>query len=154
MQVLLRVDNSRRDHMLCFKEHPVKVRTTPTLLESVRLANSSIQDFQRDEIRCLEEKFLAEPGLGLQEQQHRNGIARFYHGLWLEQARKPEYQRHLEEAFNLLKVFEEPLALLISSYFLFRTNSFDAISRDLPFPGLRKAAAFFRDEEKQVILEA
>jgi hypothetical protein len=67
----------------------------------------------------------------------------YYFGLWLEQKRKPEYARHLEKAFEVLHDFDEPVAHLISSYFLYRVNMFNVISASLPFPRLRWVAGFF-----------
>jgi hypothetical protein len=76
-------------------------------------------------------------------------IFEYYFGLWLEGKAKSEYTRHLERAFELLRSFNEPLAHLITNYFLYRANAFDTISPNLLFPRLRRVVAFFQGQNNK-----
>jgi len=133
----------KREYAISFKKQVFQARLTPYLIERVNLANTSIATWAWPDMSHFESELTTEPDLNTEEERHRLAIYEYYVGLWLEQNQKAEYARHLEKAFEVLRDFDDPLALLISSYFLYRVNSFESISPRLPFPRLRQVAAFF-----------
>ena len=133
----------KREYAISFKKQVFQARLTPYLIERVSRANTSIGSWAWPDMGRFESELMNEPGLSTDEGRHRLAIYEYYLGLWLEQNQKSEYARHLEKSFEVLRDFDDPLALLISSYFLYRVNSFDSISPRLPFPRLRRVAAFF-----------
>ncbi|MCX8157520.1 MAG: hypothetical protein N3J91_13925 [Verrucomicrobiae bacterium] len=133
----------KREYAVSFKRQVFQARLTPYLIECVSRANTSISTWAWPNVVRFELDVMNEPGLSTDEERHRLAIYEYYLGLWLEQNQKSEYARHLEKSFDVLRDFDDPLALLISSYFLYRVNSFGSISPRLPFPRLRRVAAFF-----------
>jgi len=133
----------RREYAISFKKQVFQARLTPYLIECVSKANTSSTTWKWPDMGRFELDLMKETGLSTDEERHRLAIYEYYVGLWLEQNQKSEYARHLEKSFEVLRDFDDPLALLISSYFLYRVNSFISISPRLPFPRLRRVAAFF-----------
>ena len=133
----------KREYAISFKKQVFQARLTPYVIERVSEASISIGSWAWPEMERFESHLTTEPGLSIDEGRHRLAVYEYYLGLWLEQDQKAEYARHLEKSFEVLRDFDDPLALLISSYFLYRVNSFESISPRLPFPRLRRIAAFF-----------
>lgn len=133
----------KREYSISFRKQIFQARLTPYLIERVSRANASISTWAWANVDRFESDVLNEPGLSTDEGRHRLAIYEYYLGLWLEQNQKSEYARHLEKSFEVLRDFDDPLALLISSYFLYRVNSFGSISPRLPFPRLCRVATFF-----------
>jgi len=144
----------KREYAISFKQQVFQARLTPDLIERVSRANTSIGTWAWPDMGRFELDLMNEPGLSNDEGRHRLAIYEYYLGLWLEQNQKSEYARHLEKSFEVLRNFDDPLALLISSYFLYRVNSFDSISPRLPFPRLRRVAAFFGTAGRDVDADA
>ncbi len=141
--VMLSIDVFKREYAISFKKRIFQARLSAHLIERVNEANTGIGTWSWSDVSRFESALGKEPGLSGDEDRHRHGIYEYYHGLWLEQNQKPEYVRHLEKAFEVLRDYDDPLALLISSYFLYRVNGFGSISPRLPFPHLRHVANFF-----------
>jgi hypothetical protein len=145
--ITLAVGPYKRDYGVTFKKKILSARLTKHLANQVDSANSQMSTWQWSDAQQFEADLLREPSLTTDEKAHRLAIFEYYFGLWLEGQNAPEYPRHLERAFEVLRDFDEPLAHLISSYFLYRTNAFESISAKLPFPTLRRVAAFFLGPE-------
>lgn len=141
--VMLGIGVFKREYAISFKKRIFQARLTAHLIEHVNEANTGIGTWAWSDVSRFESALGKELGLSGDEERHRLGIYEYYLGLWLEQNQKPEYVRHLEKAFEVLRDYDEPLALLISSYFLYRVNAFESISPRLPFPRLRHVANFF-----------
>jgi len=141
--VMLGIGVFRREYAISFKKRILQARLTTHLIERVNEANTGIGTWSWSDVSRFESALGKEPGLTGDEERHRLGIYEYYLGLWLEQNQKPEYVRHLEKSFEVLRDYDDPLALLISSYFLYRVNAFESISPRLPFPRLRHVANFF-----------
>lgn len=141
--LVLGIDVFKCEYVISFKKQVFQARLTPYVIERVSQANTSIGTWTWPDMERFELDLMKEPGLSADEERHRLAIYEYYLGLWLEQNQKAQYARHLEKSFEVLRDFDDPLALLISSYFLYRVNSFESISPRLPFPCLRRVAAFF-----------
>lgn len=144
--VCLTVGQYKREYGIAFKQKVFSAKLTARLLTGVDAANNGIHDWKWPELEQFKRDLVSEPELGEDGKRHRYAIWEYYFGLFLEQEGKPEYVRHLEKAFEVLKDFDEPLAQLISNYFLYRVNLFARIPRHLPFPQLRRVARFFCGE--------
>jgi len=134
----------RKEYGITFKKQIFAARLTKFLIDQVELANSRIATWEWAEAHQFKTDIVQEPGLSEEEQRHRLAIFEYFFGLWLEGNAKSEYKRHLERSFEVLRDFDEPLAHLISNYFLYRANAFETISPKLPFPRLRCVVAFFQ----------
>lgn len=141
--VTLSVAAYRREYGITFKRRILTAPLTQRLVDLIDVANNEIARWDWARMEAFKAELASEPGLGEVGSRHRLAIWEYYFGLFLEQQGKPEYAHHLEGAFEVLRDFDEPLAHLITNYFLYRVNLFESIPSRLPFPRLRQMASFF-----------